>query len=270
MIADAIRASLSAALSNASGISVAISGSMARGTPRLESKEQSHSDVDVLVFIENARVADQLQLPESISCKAPVEEYVKLDGSFIFTTKSRIFDGPPPDSFIDAASGAFVRDDLDLQASLVEAVSRPPTEETYRYRLQPVAYYWAKWRATGLRVYLNRAVYRLEELQSEGLLGVAETVLPLIDGHGDLKAARDPEEVVNAMARYLARRGVRPLQSTAAVLDYDDRDGSPADLFRLVQRRSFVENHGLEPHDAVTEFECELIPVKEMFTSDEN
>ena len=62
--------------------------------------------------------------------------------------------------------------------------------------------------------------------------------------------------------------GVRGLDRSVAPID--ECKSNPNELFRRVQRNSFVENHGLEPHEAVSEFRCELMPCEEGFANDED
>ena len=58
--------------------------------------------------------------------------------------------------------------------------------------------------------------------------------------------------------------------STAALLQYDECKSNPNELLRRVQRNSFVESHGLELHESVSEFCCELMPCEEGFANDED
>ena len=270
MIAEPIHASLAAAFSGTARVSVAISGSVARGTPRLNWASESLSDLDVIVFVEGEAAIESLRLPKKIACIVPGIERIKLEGSFILTTKSRALHGPIPDSFIDACKRDFVRDDLDLRDAIFRALSRRTTEETVRYRSQPVAYYWTKWLATGEATYRERALTRLRQMQTEAGLSTSDSVDGL-GGRGlDQEAAEDTSVVVTTLSRYFDHLGVQPLGSTAALLQYDECKSNPNELFRRVQRNSFMENHGLEPHEAVSEFCCELIPLEEGLANEED
>src|SRR5690606_31620976 len=147
-------------------------------------------------------------------------EYLELEGSFILTAQSRVLAGPTPDSFIDASKESFVKDDLALQPTLSSAVSRPSTDETHRYRCQPVAYYWAKWLSTGIDTYRDRAFARLKDMQA---MDEDESFMPsqLPFGKGvHWGVLEESDLVVSALAAHLANLGVQPLDSTAAVLAY--------------------------------------------------
>lgn len=258
-IIDAITPCLRKALYNIRNISVAITGSLARGDWVLPTKRETGSDIDVIVFVGDSRTVEEINFPKVLNCNSLLPFECKIHGTYIVTHLWRLGNSSFPHSYRDCRIDPMVRDDLGLVDFLAEVKStyaRGEQKIVVKYDLQAAGYYLAKAQAENNIAYMDRA-HKLLSNYCAGLEGVA-----LESAGGERRGARTYLELLNTMEAIIHESNIVPLSSTRLLLQSRFSAQEPAMLFKTLQRQVFLENHGLTPKQAVSQLLCALEPNK--------
>lgn len=258
-IVDAVTPCLRKALYNIGNISVAITGSLARGDWVLPTKRETGSDIDVIVFVGDSRTVEEINFPKILNCTSLLPFEGKIRGAYIVTHLWRLGNSSFPHSYRDCLIDPMVRDDLGLVDFLAEVKStyaRGYQKIILKYDLQAAGYYLAKAQAENNIAYMDRA-HKLLSNYCTGLEGAA------LESVGEeRRGTRAFLELLNTMEAIIHESSIVPLSSTRLLLQSRFSAQEPKMLFKTLQHQVFLENHGLTPKQAVSQLHCVLEPKK--------